>query len=144
MSTSEAAAPPQAEAGAGMFQYLFEMVQGNGLSALVEKFHAQGLGDVISSWVGKGENLPINAEQLKSVLNPEHIADLASKLGISREAVVSQLSGVLPDLIDKLTPNGQLPNEGVVEHGLGVLKGMLSGFLGPQRPAETSAEETQI
>ena len=129
------------EAGDGMFQYVFQMVQGNGLSSLVERFQAEGLGEVVNSWIGTGENKAISVEQLRKVLNPEHISEMASKLGISKEHVMAQLSSVLPALVDKLTPNGKLPDSATIEKGLGMLKGMLTGFLGgdPQKPSAPGA-----
>jgi uncharacterized protein YidB (DUF937 family) len=126
------------EAGSGMFQYVFEMVRGKGLSALIEKFHAQGLGEVVSSWIGTGENKPITAEQVKGVMSPEHIAELSTKLGLPKEAVLSQLSGVLPQLVDKLTPDGKLPEGGIVERGMGMLEGVLTGFL--HKPGQSTEQ----
>lgn len=129
------------EADNGMFQYVFQMIQGNGLSTLVERFQAEGLGEVVNSWIGTGENKTISVEQLQKILSPEHISDMASKLGISKEHVMAQLSKVLPALVDKLTPNGKLPDTATIEKGLGMLKGMLSGFLGgdPQTPPASGA-----
>jgi uncharacterized protein YidB (DUF937 family) len=141
MSTAAEPQPAAPEAGSTMFQYVFEMVQGNGLKSLVEKFHAQGLGEVVSSWIGTGENHPITVDQLRNVLSPEHISELAGKLGLSQEKVLAQLSTVLPGLVDKLTPNGELPKEGMVEQGVEMLKGVLTGFLGRSHSAETAPEE---
>ena len=97
-----------------------------GLGGLVEKFKEKGLGDIAASWIGTGENLPITAEQLKGVLGNETLGQMASQLGVSGDQLSAQLSGLLPQIIDKLTPNGQVAGGGF---DLGQAMGMLQGFL---------------
>src|ERR1700722_16106886 len=82
--------------------------QPGGLSGLVQQFHDKGLGSLVSSWVGTGQNLPISADQIQHVLGSEQVKELAAKAGISPEAASSHLSQLLPMLIDKITPNGQV------------------------------------
>ena len=91
-----------------------EMIQNQpgGLSGLVQQFHQKGLGDVMSSWVSTGQNLPITADQISHVLGSQQVKDLAAKVGISPEQASSQLSALLPTIIDKLTPNGQVADSG--------------------------------
>jgi uncharacterized protein YidB (DUF937 family) len=79
-----------------------------GIDGLIQQFKDKGLGDVIGSWVGTGQNASISADQLKSVLGEGKIAEIANALGISHGDAASQLSTALPHLIDKLTPNGQI------------------------------------
>jgi uncharacterized protein YidB (DUF937 family) len=88
------------------------LTQHGGVSGLLEKFQAGGLGQVAQSWVGTGQNLPISADQIQAVLGNEHVAELAGKLGIDPQQAAQHLSNFLPQLIDKLTPNGQLPADG--------------------------------
>ncbi len=98
-----------------------------GLGGLMAKFQQAGLGDVIGSWVGSGQNQAISSEQLHQVLGSEAISGLAAKLGIDMGDTASQLSQLLPGLINHLTPQGQAP-----EGGLGSsddLMGMLGGML---------------
>ena len=97
-----------------------------GLGGLVEKFKEKGLGDIAASWIGTGENLPITAEQLKGVLGNETLGQMASQLGVSGDQLSAQLSGLLPQIIDKLTPNGHVAGGGF---DLGQAMGMLQGFL---------------
>ena len=97
-----------------------------GVGGLVEKFKEKGLGDIAASWIGTGENLPITAEQLKGVLGNETLGQMASQLGVSGDQLSGQLSGLLPQIIDKLTPNGQVAGGGF---DLGQAMGMLQGFL---------------
>ena len=93
-----------------------------GLSGLIESFKSKGLGDVVNSWVGTGQNLPVSVEQIKQVLGSEKIQEIAAKVGISTDEVANHLSNILPQVIDKLTPNGKLPNADMLEGGLSTLK----------------------
>lgn len=103
--------------------------QQGGLSGLVEKFQQAGLGDVVGSWIGTGQNQAISADQLTSVLGSGPLAGLAEKLGMSPEEAASQISNVLPGLVDRLTPAGELPQGGVGNAGdlMGMLGGLLKG-----------------
>jgi uncharacterized protein YidB (DUF937 family) len=98
-----------------------------GLIGLVEKFKQGGLGDIASSWVGTGQNLPVSPDQLGGVLGNDTVSSMASQLGINQGDLLGQLSQMLPQVVDKLTPNGQLPQAGA--GGLGDLAGMLGGLL---------------
>ena len=60
----------------------------------------------MSSWVGKGENLPVSADQLGSVLDPGVVQSLADKTGQDASSVLGSLSTMLPQLVDKATPDG--------------------------------------
>src|SRR5690606_42121407 len=77
-----------------------------GVAGLTEKFGQKGLGDVAASWVGKGGNAPISAEQIAAVIGSGLIADFANKLGVSPEQASATLDAVLPQGIDRLTPDG--------------------------------------
>lgn len=80
-----------------------------GIQGLVAKFQAGGLGDTIQSWIAKGENLPISADQLRAVLGNEQLTALASKFGIDPQQAADKLAALLPVAVDKATPDGQLP-----------------------------------
>jgi uncharacterized protein YidB (DUF937 family) len=104
-----------------------------GLGGLVAKFQQAGMGDVIGSWIGSGQNQAISGEQLGNVLGGDALSGLASKMGVSSGDVASQLSSILPGLVDKLTPAGQAPagglgNAGDLMAALGGLGG-LGGLL---------------
>ncbi len=98
-----------------------------GLQGLVQSFKDKGLEGVVSSWVGKGENLPVSGEQIGQVISSEKIQQIAGKLGISGAEVTTMLAGLLPKVIDKLTPDGAVPEGGAVEQGLNLLKNKLLG-----------------
>jgi uncharacterized protein YidB (DUF937 family) len=79
-----------------------------GLNALKQNFEQNGLGHIISSWIGNGENAPISPDQIKSALGSECVANLARRAGISPETATRYLTTSLPHLVDALTPNGQV------------------------------------
>jgi uncharacterized protein YidB (DUF937 family) len=97
-----------------------------GLNGLMQALNQQGLGEVASSWVGLGNNLPITSEQVQEVLGSDVIQQLAEKSGLSFDAAKSQLADLLPGLIDKLTPEGKIPEGGMLDKGLELLQGMFS------------------
>ncbi|QSA98328.1 YidB family protein [Methylococcus sp. EFPC2] len=94
-----------------------------GLQGLINTFNEKGLGETIASWVGTGQNLPISGEQVQAALGSERVQAIAEKLGLSSADASGGLASLLPQLIDKLTPNGQLPEGGLLEQGLALLKG---------------------
>lgn len=99
--------------GGGLMDSVIGLIGGDnkGLGGLVEKFTAGGLGDVVSSWVGKGENKPVSADQISSVLGDGKIAEIAKNAGIDPKTASSKISEILPKVIDKLTPDGKIdPN----------------------------------
>ena len=98
-----------------------------GLAGLVEKFNNQGLGDAISSWIGTGTNQSISGQQMEQALGGSTIMDIAQKLGISGVDVSSGLAALLPKVIDGLTPEGKIPEGGLLDQGLDLLKQQLLG-----------------
>lgn len=87
--------------------------QEGGLGGLVAAFEKNGLGDIAGSWIGKGANLSISAEQIESVLGSGPIGELARKFGVEPATAAQQISQLLPEVIDKLTPDGALPSGGL-------------------------------
>jgi uncharacterized protein YidB (DUF937 family) len=81
-----------------------------GLGGLLEKLQNAGQGDTAKSWIGTGPNKPIEPKQLGTALGQTTISDLAKQAGVSEQDLLAQLSKVLPGVVDKLTPNGQLPS----------------------------------
>ena len=93
-----------------------------GFGALVQSFKEKGLADVVSSWIGTGQNLPVSREQLQSVLGNEKIKELAEKAGISPQEAATKLSTVLPEVVDKATPNGKFDASAILQQGMDFLK----------------------
>ena len=98
-----------------------------GLGGLADKFNQAGLGDVLGSWIGSGQNQAISGEQLGNVLGADALSGLAAQLGLNSGEAADQLAQVLPGLVDRLTPNGQAPQGGLGDSS--DLFGMLGGLL---------------
>ena len=101
-----------------------------GLSGLLQRFQGAGMGDAVASWIGTGSNLPVSADQIRTALGSGPLKTLAEHAGLSEDDAASHLSGLLPQMVDKLTPNGVLPEEGVHEDGLAGAMRRLSGLFG--------------
>jgi uncharacterized protein YidB (DUF937 family) len=96
-----------------------------GISGLVQQFHDKGLGDVVNSWISTGQNLPISADQIKSVLSNEHVQAFAAKAGISPDVASAKIAEVLPMIMDRVTPNGQVPPQsGLLATGMNMLRSL--------------------
>lgn len=98
--------------------------QPGGLSGIVSSFEQGGLGEIAKSWVSTGANLPISAEQISAVMGSGPVAEFAQKMGIDPAMANGVLAQVLPQVVDHLTPNGQVQSGGVAD-----LIGGLAGLL---------------
>ncbi len=96
-----------------------------GLGGLLENFKSKGLGNEASSWVGTGANQPVSGEQIHHALGSEKIQQIANQAGVSPGEASSGLAGILPQIIDKLTPDGRVPSGGMLEQGIGLVKNTL-------------------
>lgn len=81
-----------------------------GLGGLLDKLQNGGLGNVVNSWVGSGQNRPLSPGQLGPALGSDLLKTLAQRSGLSEEELTKQLSQVLPGVVDKLTPAGRVPS----------------------------------
>jgi len=105
-----------------------------GLGGLNSVFQKKGLGDMMSSWISSGPNPPISATQVTDVLGTETMGQFASKAGVPTGEAGSILAGLLPIMIDKLTPDGKLPDTNSLEGTLSSLfpkLGQVSGLSSP-------------
>jgi uncharacterized protein YidB (DUF937 family) len=96
---------------------------GGGLGGIVSSLQSGGLGDAVSSWLGSGDNLAVAPDQLAAALGPEKVSQFADQAGISGSEAGVLLSGLLPQIVDKLSPDGALPDSGGLD-------GMLQGLIG--------------
>jgi uncharacterized protein YidB (DUF937 family) len=93
-----------------LLQQLVAMLSKPGaLSNLTSAFQSAGLGNILQSWIGTGQNLPISADQVKKVLGAGTVGDLAKKAGIGESETTSALASLLPQVIDKISPGGNVP-----------------------------------
>ena len=96
--------------------------QSGGLQGLIQTFKEQGLGDAMSSWISTGENQSVSGDQIQHALGGNFIQQIAQQLGSSKSEVSGGLANLLPDIIDKLTPTGKLPEGDQLLQGLEMLK----------------------
>lgn len=114
---------------AALIQMVLQMLgndssTGGGLSGLISKFQSSGLGDIVNSWISNGPNKAISPDQLQSVLGSDLIGQVAAKLGISPQTASAELAESLPEVVDQMTPNGQVPEGG----GFGEIGSLLGRF----------------
>jgi uncharacterized protein YidB (DUF937 family) len=86
-------------------------VLSGGLGSLINDLQKSGQGRVAQSWINRGPNEEIAPADLRKALGSDTLDALAKQTGLSRDELLEGLSQNLPDLIDKLTPNGRLPTE---------------------------------
>lgn len=96
---------------------------GQGLGGLMQQFESAGLGHLMQSWVGSGQNLPISAEQIQQVLGNQFVQQFAQQHGIDLSTASATIARVLPELVNQVTPNGQVPVQGQVQSILASLLG---------------------
>lgn len=111
-------------AGNMLLQLALSMLQQQGgLGGALGKFREAGMGAQADSWVGTGENMNISPNQLEQVFGSDALSDIAAKLGMSQAQAGSAMSQVLPELINQLTPQGQVTpdSENSVAEGLEAL-----------------------
>ena len=86
-----------------------QLIQDWDLSSLTERFRQSGMDKQVSSWIAKGENLPVAGDQIERVLGSDMVASIAGKLGITQVEAADELAEVVPEIVDEKTPEGQLP-----------------------------------
>jgi uncharacterized protein YidB (DUF937 family) len=96
-----------------------------GLGGLVEAFQKKGLGDMVASWISTGPNPPITANQVSDVLGSDVLKQFAAKAGVPQADAGGLLASLLPAVVDRLTPQGTVPETNTLESALG---GLLSGL----------------
>lgn len=97
--------------------------QSGGLSGLLQKFQQNGLGDQVSSWIGTGQNQPVSGDQIENALGHDQVEQIAQQAGMSHEQASGGIAQLLPTVIDKLTPNGELPDQNALAAGLNSVTG---------------------
>jgi len=96
--------------GAGMVSVVNGVLeQHGGLQGVVNAFEKNGLGPTVKSWVSTGPNQPISPDDVHKVIGPDLLQQLAAKSGLSVQELSQRLAQVLPETVDKLTPNGVIP-----------------------------------
>jgi uncharacterized protein YidB (DUF937 family) len=93
-----------------------------GLAGLVQAFQKNGLSEIVNSWVSTGQNIPVTPQQIEQGLGGDLLKQLANKAGLSPQDASAQLSALLPNLVDQLTPNGKI-EAGALEPLLKLMSG---------------------
>ena len=102
----------------GTIDEVKNLIRERNLDGLMQKLRQSGLEEQVSSWVAKGQNLPVVGEQIKKALGNEKVAQIATKLGITTEQAADDLARVVPEVVDEVTPDGELPTPEQVEERL--------------------------
>lgn len=122
---------------------VMEMIQNNGgLQALVARLQDSPIAGQVNSWLGSGQNEPVSGDQVAEAVGPENVEQIAQQSGMSTDEVKGGLSQLLPNLVDKFSPGGQIPGADQVqdlvknipgaEQVQGQLGSMLGGLFGKQ------------
>jgi uncharacterized protein YidB (DUF937 family) len=100
-----------AASGGLVVSQIIAMIQSRpgGLAGLLQAFQQGGLGHVFQSWIGTGQNLPISTDQLHGTVGSDWISRITQATGLPQDQVEQHLSALLPQIVDHLSPNGQLP-----------------------------------
>jgi uncharacterized protein YidB (DUF937 family) len=97
--------------GAEMASVVNGLIQKHGgVQGIVSQLQQQGLGPTVQSWINEGPNQPISPNQVHQAFGSDTINTIAAKLGMNPQDLTQKLSQVLPQVIDKLTPNGTVPH----------------------------------
>ena len=98
-----------------------------GLPAILQQLQQSGLADHVASWIGTGENKAVSGDQISDALGADQVQHVAQMAGIAPEHASTGLAQLLPQIIDKLTPHGDVPQDDLLAQGIGLLKGKLFG-----------------
>ena len=96
--------------GAGMVSVINDIIaKHGGLQGVASEFEKNGLGPTVKSWIGTGPNQPISSDEVHKALGPDLLQQLSAKSGLSVQELTQKLSQILPQAVDKLTPDGTIP-----------------------------------
>ena len=111
--------------GGNMLAAAMSLLQENGgLSGVLDMFRGKGMTQEADSWVGTGPNVGVSADQVKQVFGGSTLSNLATQMGTSQSQTSSVLAQILPELINTLTPEGQVPenHDDLISQGLSLLR----------------------
>lgn len=122
----------------GLLAALLGLITTGGFTGFIDRFRTAGLGDTVNSWITTGDNTPLSNEQLESALGEDTIASLADQAGVDRETATSAMAGMIPSVVDTLTPDGEIPDEsslmarigGFLSNWGGAIGGAVAGGIG--------------
>ena len=92
-----------------------------GIDGIMQKFNSQGLGDLVKGWVSTGPNPEPTPQQVEQALGPQKLDEMAAQTGIARDEIAGQVAQTLPQVVDKLTPDGKPVSGDALQQGLASL-----------------------
>ena len=96
--------------GAGMVSVVNGIIEKHGgVQGIVNEFEKNGLGATVKSWVGTGPNDPVSPADVHRVLGPDLLQQLSARSGLPVQELVEKLAQVLPQAVDRMTPDGTIP-----------------------------------
>jgi uncharacterized protein YidB (DUF937 family) len=101
--------PQSTQAGGGLMDQLAKGVEGTPLGEILDKFRNAGAGGKVDSWVKKGPNEPLETPEVEAAIDDETLKSLSEQTGLSREELIERITRALPEAVDRLTPDGELP-----------------------------------
>ncbi len=81
-----------------------------GLGGLLAQLQRSGFGDQADSWVGRGENKPIPPEAMRQIFGHDGLQEISRRAGVSEDEASHGLSQLLPEVVDRVTPDGDVPD----------------------------------
>jgi len=116
---------PNVQGQSPLLMMVLQMLQQNGgLEGILGKFQQAGHGQEAQSWIGTGQNQPIDPNILQQILGQGQLGQIAQQLGITREQASSGVAEMLPQVVDEMTPAGQIPanHSDLVNQALAILQ----------------------
>lgn len=102
--------PGPAQGGNPLLMILLQLLQQNGgLGGLLGRMQQSGMGDQVQSWIGTGQNQPISPDALSQIFGQGQLGQIAQQLGMSQQDAAGSMAQMLPDLVNEMTPQGQIP-----------------------------------
>ena len=99
-----------AQGASPLIQMALQMLQQNGgIEGVLAKLQQAGMGQQAQSWIGTGQNMPISADALSNIFGHGQLAQMAQQLGLPTDQAAGALAQTLPNVVDQMTPNGQIP-----------------------------------
>lgn len=123
LAQAQGSAPGQGATAIDILEGLVQ--QHGGLGGLLDTLRQQGLGSHVDSWIGTGQNMPVNARQILEALGQGPLAQLAQRFGIDPRQAAAHIAEILPNAVDHLSPGGQLPGGDLLGSAMQLLRGRL-------------------
>ena len=100
-----------AQGGNQLIQVVLQMLQQNGgIEGLLARMQQAGYGQQAQSWIGTGQNMPISPDALSQIFGQGELGQIAQQLGLPQQDAAGGLAQMLPDVVDQMTPQGQIPD----------------------------------